>query len=292
MLKGRLGLDTARIPQVDRHGLLWLDRGRLFVDGGTVRFVTTGCDGLPAGEYAIPYQMVSSILLGPGTSVTHDALRILARHGTGLVAVAEGGVRLYASLPAGPDRSKRARAQAEAWADREIRRRDVIRRMYAWRLGELLPSSDIEVLRGVEGARMRETYALLAAQFGIRWDGRRYDRDAPEEDDLPNRAINHAATAMYALAGVAVAVTGTIPQLGFVHEDSGQAFALDIADLYRSTITVPVAFAAASAAEPESSLERRVRQRIADRCRKDQVIESMIDRIEALFDADNDSHHA
>lgn len=32
MLKGRLGLEKARIAHADRHGLIWLDRGRLGPD--------------------------------------------------------------------------------------------------------------------------------------------------------------------------------------------------------------------------------------------------------------------
>ena len=38
MLRGRLGLETARIPHADRHGLLWLSRGALTVQDGTLRF--------------------------------------------------------------------------------------------------------------------------------------------------------------------------------------------------------------------------------------------------------------
>ena len=38
MLRGRLGLETARIPHADRHGLLWLSRGALTVRDGTLRF--------------------------------------------------------------------------------------------------------------------------------------------------------------------------------------------------------------------------------------------------------------
>lgn len=89
MLKGRLGLETARVPHVDRLGLFWVDRGELYVENGTLRFRTAG-GVLPAGDYAVPFQMVSCILAGPGTSVTHDALRVLARHGTGFVAVQLG----------------------------------------------------------------------------------------------------------------------------------------------------------------------------------------------------------
>jgi CRISPR-associated protein Cas1 len=36
-----------------------------------------------------------------------------------------------------------------------------------------------------------------------------------------------------------VAATATISQLGFIHEDSGQSFVLDVADLVRDTVTVP-----------------------------------------------------
>ncbi|MBL8787546.1 MAG: type I-E CRISPR-associated endonuclease Cas1, partial [Deltaproteobacteria bacterium] len=223
MLKGRLGLETARVPHADRHGLLWLGRGNLIVEAGTLRFLSAGDVGLDPGDYAIPVQGVSCIMLQPGTTVSHDALRLCANQGTGFFAVGEAGVRLYASLPAGPDQSARARRQARAWADPE-RRVFIARRMYAWRLGEVLPVEDIAALRGIEGARMKETYRQVARDFGVPWAGRRYDRDNPEAADVANQAINHAASAVEAAAAVAVAVTGAIRQLGFIHEDSGNAF--------------------------------------------------------------------
>lgn len=58
-----------------------------------MRFLAAGSDDIDPGDYALPYQTISMILLGPGASVTHDALRILARHGTlFLAAIGEGGV--------------------------------------------------------------------------------------------------------------------------------------------------------------------------------------------------------
>lgn len=39
MLKGRLGLEKARIPHADRHGLLWLSRGELCVIDGCLHFL-------------------------------------------------------------------------------------------------------------------------------------------------------------------------------------------------------------------------------------------------------------
>lgn len=288
MLKGRLGLEGARIPHADRHGLMWLGRGQISVEKGTLRFVTGGYDELPAGDYAIPYQMVSCFVLQPGTSVTHDVLRLLARHGCGLVAVGEGGVRFYASMPAGPDRSARARRQTELWADPD-RRKDVVGQMYRWRLGEDPGVGDLNALRGIEGARVKESYKLAAQKYGVRWRGRRYDRNDPTSTDAPNQAINHASSALQAAAMVAVAATGTIPQLGFIHEDSGISLPLDVADLYREEILLPVAFGAVRDREkrPDQKLERLVRRRAVTVFRREKVVTRMIDRIKELFDGDD-----
>lgn len=289
MLKGRLGLETARIPHADRQGLLWLGRGNLTVEDGTLRFRTAGGSELPPGDYAVPFQMVTCIVLEPGTTVSHDALRLLARHGTGLVAVGEDGVRFYASMPFGPDDSALARRQCAAWADAAGARLAVARRMYAWRFGEILPEEDISVLRGIEGARMRETYRQLAERYGVPWAGRKYDRAHPEHDSPVNQAINHAASAVQAAAMLAVSATGAVPQLGFIHEESGQAFCLDIADLWRTALTLTAAFAAVRNCSDDVRipLEREVR-RLAGRMIVDQqVVPAMIERIKELFRADD-----
>lgn len=287
VLEGRLGLDTARIPHADRHGLMWLSRGALWVEAGTLRFRAAQGPILDAGDYAIPFQMVSVLLLGPGTTVSHDALRLCARHGTGLIAVGDDGVRAYTAPPLGPDESAVARKQVRLWSDEDARIRTA-RRMYGWRLGEVLPHRDLNALRGIEGARMRALYKTVAMQYGIRWEARRYKRDVPDWADLPNQAINHAATAVEAAAMIAVASVGALPQLGFIHEDSGIAFVLDIADLYRGEVTLPVAFAAVKEHERNRriELERIVRKRAGAEMRRRKLIPHMIDRIKELFDGD------
>lgn len=288
LLHGRLGLAASRVPHADRHGLLWLEYGRLSVEDGTLRFVAAKSDTLDAGEYAIPYQGVSMILLGPGTSITQDVLRLCARHGTLIAAVGEGGVKSYTAPPMGQGRSDVARRHAERWADPK-RRLDTARRLYAWRFGRILPHRDIETLRGIEGARIKESYRLLAQRFGIPWDGRRYDRDDPTAADLPNQAINHAATFVEAAADIAVAAVGALPPLGFIHEDSSNAFTLDIADLWRVDLTLPLAFGAVRAVldRKADDLEREVRKRAAAAFRREKLIPKMIDRIKELFDVDD-----
>lgn len=287
-LPGRLGLAAARIPHADRHGLLWLQHGRLGVVDGTLRFVAADSDTLEAGDYAIPYQAVSMVLLGPGTSLTQDVLRLAARHGLLIAAVGEAGVKSYTAPPMGRGRSDVAREHARRWAD-PTARLDTARRLYAWRFGRVLPHRDIETLRGIEGARMRESYKVVAQRFDIDWQGRRYERDNPGSADLPNQAINHAATFVEAAADIAVAAIGALPPLGFIHEDSSNAFTLDIADLWRVDVTLPLAFGAVKALRDKKAdhLERELRRRAAQTFRQEKLIPRMIDRIRELFDVDD-----
>ena len=288
MLKGRLGLESARVPHRDRAGLLYLDRGKLTARDGTLAFeqrLAEAGGSLPSGDYSVPMQGVSMILLGPGSTVSHDALRLLAYARTALGAVGEDGVRLYTAPPLIAGRSGLARVQARYWADNRLRLA-VARRMYAWRLGEILPHRSLDVLRGIEGARMKESYRLLAQQIGVEWHGRRYDRSRPMSADLPNQAINHASSAVEAAAAIAVAATATVPQLGFIHQDPGQSFVLDISDLFRDRVTIPCAFRAAKRVidHPEANIERLTRRSVGDVLRRDKVIEAMLKRIKSLFE--------
>ena len=283
MLKGRLGLETARVPHADRHGLIWLERGELCVIDGCLHFMA-GKDSLTPHILQVPHQAVTMILLGPGSSVTHDALRLLARHGTLMAAVGQDGVRTYTAPPLLPDRSDVARRQAELWGNPR-RRISVARHMYALRLGEILPHRDLDTLRGIEGSRVKAIYRLMAEKYGIEWNGRHYDRSSPEATDIPNQAINHAATAVQGAAAIAVQSLAAIPQLGFIHEDSGQAFVLDIADLFRDTVTLQIAFVAAKKAinGDETTIDRLVRREASTVFRKQDVIASMIDKIKQVL---------
>lgn len=288
MLKGRLGLDSAKVPHADRAGLLYLARGQLTARDGTLAFLRgaeEGPDALKPGDHAIPLQGVSMILLGPGSTVSHDALRLLAHARTALAAVGADGVRLYTAPPLIPDRSGLARIQARMWADEDMRIM-VARRMYALRLGEVLPHRSLDVLRGIEGARVKESYKLTAERFGVPWRGRRYDRANPQAADLANQALTHVASAVEGAAAIAVCATATVPQLGFIHEDPGQSFVLDIADLWRETVTLPCAFRAAKSASerPDMPVERIARRLTGETLAKEGVIPAMIGRIKALIE--------
>jgi CRISP-associated protein Cas1 len=282
MLLGRLGIDDSRIPHSDRHGLIFLSRGHLRSRSGTLVFGQDPDGAYPEGEYDLPIQTISMILLGPGSTVSHDALRLLSVYGAALAAVGDDGVRLYTAPAIGLPVSALARKHALLWADPE-KRLHAARRMYAWRFGELLPHRDLNVLRGIEGGRVKQMYKTVANREGITWRGRHYDRGNPEASDLANQAINHASSAVEAAASIAVTATGAIPSLGFIHEDPGQSFILDIADLFRSDIIVPCAFKAVKIEmQRGTGIERLTRKETGRALREKKVISEMISIIKAL----------
>jgi CRISPR/Cas system-associated endonuclease Cas1 len=62
----------------------------------------------------------------------------------------------------------------------------VVRKMYAIRFGEPAPlRRSIEQLRGIEGARVRAMYQMLARKYGVEWDGRDYDHTDWNKGDIP-----------------------------------------------------------------------------------------------------------
>ena len=89
--------------------------------------------------------------------------------------VGEAGVRVYAAGQPGGARADRLLHQMRLALDEEARLK-IVREMFRRRFGEDAPSRrSIDQLRGIEGVRVREMYALLARQNGVEWRRRSYD---------------------------------------------------------------------------------------------------------------------
>lgn len=280
MLRGRLGLDAAKIPQKSRNGLLYVERCRLSIDNGSL---VLGFDGT-GEELELPYQRLNAVLLGPGSSITHDAVRHCSGHGTCLAFVGTDGTRLYTAPPLFDRDSTLARQQATWWAS-ESTRVMVAKRMYTKRFGETPRATSLNSLRGMEAARIKRSYELLAQRAGIKWRRRKFDRAAPEGNDLPNQAINHVVTAIEACVAIAVQATGTLPPLGFLHEDSAKSWVLDLCDLYRTSVTVPIAFGCVKRIEKGATdtLDRMCRQAVSRHVRDTGFVDTIIDDIKELL---------
>ncbi|AJC64918.1 MULTISPECIES: type I-E CRISPR-associated endonuclease Cas1e [Dickeya] len=266
------------IPLKDRTSMIFLQYGQIdVVDGAFVLIDKTGV------RTHIPVGSVACIMLEPGTRVSHAAAKLAATVGTLLVWVGEAGVRLYAAGQPGGARSDRLLYQAKLALDEELRLK-VVRRMFELRFGEPAPSRrSVEQLRGIEGARVRQTYNLLAKQYGVKWDGRRYDPKDWAHGDKVNQCISAATACLYGITEAAILAAGYAPAIGFIHSGKPLSFVYDIADIIKFDGVVPKAFeiAARNPQEPD----REVRVACRDIFRSQQTLAKLIPLIEDVLAA-------
>lgn len=271
------------IPLKDRASLVFVEHAQLDVLDGA--FVAVNADGT---RTQIPVGGLAGIMLEPGARISHAAVALAARVGTLITWVGEGGVRLYSAGQPGGARADRLLWQARIALDDAARLR-VVRKMYALRFQEDAPSRrSIDQLRGIEGVRVRESYALLAKHHGVDWKRRSYDPSDWEAGDVPNRCLSAATACLHGLSEAAVLAAGYAPAIGFLHSGKPLSFVYDIADLFKLETVVPEAFRIAGLAargKLDMSPDRAVRLACRDAFRKTGLLARIIPTIEEVLSA-------
>lgn len=192
----------------------------------------------------IPIAGLNALLLGPGTVITQAAIAAIADNGCNIVWVGEHGVRTYACATGETHSARNVIRQAKLSSSEKSRLR-VVTRMYLHRFPESLPDNlTLRQIRGREGARVRDAYAAAARQHKIEWTGRNYDRNNWDNSDPINKALSAANACLYGLCHGVIVALGYSPALGFIHSGKQLSFVYDIADLYKTDISVPIAFRA------------------------------------------------
>ncbi len=235
----------------ERWSYLYLEMGRLDIAADGLTF-HQGQEIVP-----VPIDQLALVMLGPGSTVTHAAVKALSRNNCLLAWTGQDGIRLYAASTGGTYSARRITRQALLVSDEKTRLK-VAWRMYRFRFKETIPEeSTLEQIRGMEGIRVRRVYAAAAEKYDVEWKGRRYDQDDWSKGDPVNKALSAANACLYGVCHAAILSAGYSPALGFIHTGKMLSFVYDIADLYKTELTIPVSFKVA--AECPAELERAVR---------------------------------
>ena len=275
------------LPKIrDSVSYLYLEYGRIEQTKLGVEYVNK------QGSTLLPVANLTALLLGPGTTVTHAAVRNLARTGCSVIWCGEEGVRFYAQGLGETHKAYKLMRQAALSVDPDLRMQ-VVDRMYRLRFRDALPKNlSIEQVRGFEGRRVRDAYAEAAARYGVEWTGRQYDRGDWNAADPVNRALSAANACLNGIAHAAILSAGYSAGLGFIHQGKQLAFAYDVADLYKTQLTVPVAFAAVAEVTagqvPEKHLEREVRRRCRQAFRNMKLLARIVPDIDRVLDVENE----
>ncbi len=264
----------------DSLSYIYLEHGRLEQDQKSVAFVDKN-----GGFTPLPAAALSVLMLGPGTTITHAAIKALADNGCLVVWSGEDGTRMYAQGSGETRKAYHLLRQAELAGDPH-KRMIVVRRMYEIRFDEVLDLNlTLEQVRGKEGVRVREAYAQASREFGVEWKGRRYDRQNWNNADPINRALSTANALLNGLCHTAIVSGGYSPALGFIHTGKQLSFVYDIADLYKVEITVPVAFWAVS--QGTHDLYKRVRRGCREAFKTQRLLGRILPDIDRLLEAAN-----
>jgi CRISPR-associated protein Cas1 len=267
------------IPLKDRMSMIFVGMGQIDVRDGA--FVVI--DEVNGERMHIPVGSVACLLLEPGTRVSHAAVKLASVVGTLLIWVGDAGVRLYSAGQPGGARSDKLLYQAQLALDEGLRLK-VVRKMFELRFGEAPPSRrSVEQLRGIEGARVRKTYQVLAKQYGLKWQGRRYDPKQWDASDVANQCLSAATACLYGITEAAILAAGYAPAIGFLHTGKPLSFVYDIADIVKFETVVPAAFRIAAKNPPMP--EREVRIACRDAFKQTRLLQRIIPMIEEVLAA-------
>lgn len=237
------------------------------------------------GRLPIPVSSLSVLMLGPGCSISHAAINVLAKNGCTVAWVGEEGTRFYACGMGETYKAYNLLHQAEMVCNDEQRKQVVIR-MYQMRFDEPLdPALTLPQIRGYEGVRIRKVYRHWSEKCGVAWRGRAYDFKEWGGDPI-NRALSSANAILNAICQVVIVSAGFSPALGFIHQGRQLSFVYDIADLYKTDITIPCAFEVVG--ESSTYVEKRVRLNMREKIRESKLMSRILPDIHTLLQTRED----
>lgn len=227
------------LPQVkDKYPFLYLERGRLEIDDSSIKWIDAENNVVP-----LPVATLNALLLGPGTSITHEAVKTATAANCTVCWVGEDSLLFYAAgfLPTADTRNLKMQVALSADPEKSL---EVARRMFARRFPEAdLQGKSLKEMMGMEGHRVRSLYQQKAAQYQVGWKGRRFTPGKFKASDLTNQILTATNAALYGILCSAVHSMGYSPHVGFIHSGSPLPFIYDLADLYKEHLCIDLAFA-------------------------------------------------
>ncbi|EPD31452.1 type I-E CRISPR-associated endonuclease Cas1e [Gleimia europaea] len=236
-MSSRPPLERVALPRVtDRLSFLYVERCVIHRDQNSLTIRDE------EGTVRVPAASITTLLLGPGTSISHQAVSLVAECGVTCVWVGENSVRYYAHGRSLAQSTALLQEQARKVSNERLRL-EVARSMYSMRFaGEDVSALPMRALRGREGARMREIYKENSLRTGVAWTRRTYDPNRFSDGDPINQALSVANYSLYGVIHAVIVSLGCSAGLGFVHVGHDRSFVYDIADLYKAETSIPIAF--------------------------------------------------
>ncbi len=273
------------IPISSRIAFLMVEHCKIRM-GGSVP-VRIDKDGDVVRETPIQAERLACLMLGPGTSISQEAIRACADAGCLVLWTGESGVRVYSAGQPGGASGAHILRQAQIIMNPQNHLL-AARRLYLRMMGEAPPEHrSIEQLRGLEGVWVRNRYAELAKLHDVPWGGRNQ-----KSSDPANRAISMATSTLYGVTEATILALGYSPALGIVHSGDARSLVFDMADTVKFRTVVPLAFEIAAKYGGDKDLSGLVRRSCRDLIVKEKLLELLVKIIQEVIGDAMDGHIA
>jgi len=226
------------LPQIkEKYPFIYLERGRMEIDDSSVKWIDCDCNVV-----RLPVAMLNCILLGPGTTVTHEAVKVMAAANCGICWVGEDSLMFFAGGQTPTSNTRNMRHQMMLASD-PSKSLEVARRLFSYRFPDVnLQKKSLQQIMGMEGLRVRKLYEDMATKYNVGWQGRRFTPGKFVMSDTTNRILTAANAALYSIIMSAIHSMGYSPHIGFIHSGSPLPFIYDLADLYKRDLSIELAF--------------------------------------------------
>lgn len=280
------------ILHTHRRRMTYVERCRIYVEGDRVVYAVS--DESLTRVWNVPTCNTSFLLMGPGSSITNAAMRILSEDGVILGATGTSATPLfYGSLS-----DYRPTALLQQWVQfwgHENARLEVAKLLARERCSNLACfsrhgsgsillqnmeaafhaanfeaslslSTSVTELMGYEANLAKNLYRAAAKSTEVRWDGRD-NRGKREDKDVINRLIDDGNYILYGYSSLALWCLGLVPQMPVTHGASRRGgLVFDIADTIKDAVSLPAAFEwAAQGRAPGSDFRRLIIERCEER---------------------------
>ena len=248
-----------------REGVLYVEHCRVVASDGLLAFVRS--DNALEKHYSIPHANVCVLLLGPGTSMTHQAARKMGEQGMMFGFVGGGGTPLFVASQSEYRPNQYCQSWVAQWASLEWRlstakkmadaRCDFVEAWYRRKKiastasDAIIASYRADIQKAIAGSELLGYEAAFAKRLyafhSTRVTSGKFKR-TPQGDDAINGFIDNGNYLAYGISASVLWVLGIPHSFAVSHGTTRRgALVFDLADIIKDAVLLPIAFDAGAA---------------------------------------------
>ncbi|MFZ3229000.1 MAG: CRISPR-associated endonuclease Cas1 [Pseudobdellovibrio sp.] len=232
------------IPLSRRVPIYYVEYCKIIRSGSDVRIVSESLQE----EYSVPVGNIGSLILGPGTSATAEAMRIITSRGCSILVAGGEASPLFLSSTQHRSPISRIR-QFKTVMCPELRlragkrlfkkRAQFIQKYSNYNLPKFPDASElpnIESLLAYEGVWAKQSYKMLAKHHGVTWT----TKQKIDKEKHPIVFLNFLS---YSIADICILHLGYDPNIGILHgRTKGGGLCYDLADIVKPILALELSF--------------------------------------------------